>query len=570
MQWEATLNDAASRFNGGRRSFPPSSDATFARCTYDPPNPDYQKLFRHQATVSRSRRNKQAYPHSAGWLFPESSSICNPVFVAHSVLSAVWLLRNTLGDSALPDAAWGSLVHAACALTDAGIEEPLSAQVPPVSTDYGKRLAPSAPASTPKRARVDESPSPLSSSQHSPAPFALSLHSEPLTPPAHSPAHSPVNSPAYHTTITKNNRRAELQRDKKRVKVSERKRFELGLVAPPDSAAPGERNAYRSITPADEPTIAWIIKQPAGPSGKSDFYHTARSPYLRASEFLTKARSLGNPSSQAYASKFLQAWRKRGSLFAGAAERAAPSPQDQAVAFSARDDSNRVFCTAWERCNRYDDIIKSVHIEYRWAQALLGQAYSQKLAELQEKDPTPILNHTGRSVVRTEAINTLFALVHPDPANAHPKARDAFRSRLSIATRWYTIAQALGWGVFIVMSEECISHYWIGATIGAWGVPIFIDLVKRERPDVCAAAKAFEEWLGPEGIAGGPLGGKKRLGIELDTPPVTAEVYEVLDTDSEGEDDLAETQTQLVRKSPAVYQRSLRQTSLLDLFHTVE
>jgi hypothetical protein len=38
--------------------------------------------------------------------------MCKPVFVAHSVLSAIWLLRETLGYYAVPDSVWRSLVDA--------------------------------------------------------------------------------------------------------------------------------------------------------------------------------------------------------------------------------------------------------------------------------------------------------------------------------------------------------------------------------------------------------------------------------------------------------------------------
>ena len=555
MAWELALSNAAERFDGGRRSFPPSADATFARLAYDAPNEDYQKLFWRQATVSHSQHDSLFHPHSAGWLIPDEDSVCKPVFVAHSVLSAIWLLRDTLGDGALGSAGWESLVDAAYELADGRAAEPLSAQKPPASlaVDSRKRPASSA-AHTPasKHARTDAHvSSPAPSSRHSPPPSSpalSSLHSEP-------PA-----TPVHMTTVTNNNRRAELRREKKREAAVEKKRLEMGLVAPHLTAPRSEQSAYHSITPQDEPTVAWIIKQP-GPSESADFYHAVKAPYVRACEFLAKARSLGNPSSQAHAAKFLQAWRKRGSLFG--AGRAAHAPP-LAMTDSTQDSVNSVFRSAWERCNQYDEIIKSVHIEYRWAQALLGQAYANKIAQIQEKKPTAVVNHTGRCVVRTEAIDTLFALLDTDASKDPRKQREAFRARLNIATRWYNVAQALGWGIFIVMSEDFISHTWIEYTIRSWGVPVFVDLVKKERPDVCAAAKAFDDWLGPEGIAGGPLGGRKTLAIELDAPPSTADAYQVLDTDSD-EEDLAGTQTHLLQGSPAVHQR----TSLLELFHTV-
>ncbi|EFQ89322.1 hypothetical protein PTT_14460, partial [Pyrenophora teres f. teres 0-1] len=110
MHWSAVLDKAAEQFDGGRRSFPLASEADFAHnYTYEPPNEDYQKLFFRQATVPGSQHNTLFCPHSAGWLIPNDTSICKPVFIAHSVLSAIWLLRETLADNALSDDAWNHL-----------------------------------------------------------------------------------------------------------------------------------------------------------------------------------------------------------------------------------------------------------------------------------------------------------------------------------------------------------------------------------------------------------------------------------------------------------------------------
>lgn len=594
MAWELALSDAAERFDGGRRSFPPSADASFTRCAYDPPNEDYQKLFFRQATVSNSQRSASFHPHSAGWLLPESDSVCKPVFVAHSVLSAIWLLRETLGSDALASAGWDGLVDAAYALADGGTEEPPSAQKPSASraVDGRKRPASSAQTPTSKRARTDADPSspapspPSSSSSSRHSPPLSSQHSPPPSPALSSLTSEPPASPVYITTVTSNNRRALRQREKKDAAVREKKRLAIGLVAPPATAARNEHGAYQSITPQDEPTVAWLIKQP-GPSKNVDFYHASKAPYFRACDFLAKARALGNPSSQEHAAKFLQAWRKRGTLFGGgvaerysSSSRPAPSPR-QAIAGTAQQDSvDSLFRSAWERCNQYDEIVKSVHIEYRWAQALLGQAYANKMAQVSQDD-TAVLNtgtqgKTRRAAIRSEAINRLFALIDLHPSKDPAKERELFRARLAAATKWYNIAQALGWGVFMVMPEDSMSKSWIEYTIRAWGVPVFIELVKKVRPDVCAATKAFDAWLGPEGIAGGPIGAKKTLSIELDAPASTAEVYEILDSESEEEeeddddDDRIAIQTSQLLPPKSMGQRSLRQTTLLELFHTVE
>ncbi|CAE7173665.1 hypothetical protein PTTW11_05483 [Pyrenophora teres f. teres] len=135
MHWSAVLDKAAEQFDGGRRSFPLASEADFAHnYAYEPPNEDYQKLFFRQATVPGSQHNTLFCPHSAGWLIPNDTSICKPVFIAHSVLSAIWLLRETLADNALSDDAWNHLVCAAESLAQDGREEPPSAQKPLASS----------------------------------------------------------------------------------------------------------------------------------------------------------------------------------------------------------------------------------------------------------------------------------------------------------------------------------------------------------------------------------------------------------------------------------------------------
>ena len=124
------LRDAAQQFDGGLRSFPAASDKRFNDAYgYDPPNEDYQDLFSRQATVSSSQRETQSILYSAGWLIPDDFSVCKPVFVAHSVLSASWLLRETLTEDALPSTGWEKLVYAAQRLAD-NASEPPSAQQP--------------------------------------------------------------------------------------------------------------------------------------------------------------------------------------------------------------------------------------------------------------------------------------------------------------------------------------------------------------------------------------------------------------------------------------------------------
>ncbi|KAH8688614.1 hypothetical protein GQ44DRAFT_734508 [Phaeosphaeriaceae sp. PMI808] len=53
------------------------------------------------------------------WLvIPDDSSVCKPVFIAHSVLSTIWLLRETLASDSLTADGWEKLVGAARDLAD--------------------------------------------------------------------------------------------------------------------------------------------------------------------------------------------------------------------------------------------------------------------------------------------------------------------------------------------------------------------------------------------------------------------------------------------------------------------
>lgn len=116
--WSCVLEQAAKQCNGGVRSFPLSREATFLHnYAYNSPNEDYQKLFFRQATVSSSQQESLFCSHSAGWLIPNDASNCKPVFIAHSTLLAIWLLKETLPNNTLSADGWKSLVMAAQLLT---------------------------------------------------------------------------------------------------------------------------------------------------------------------------------------------------------------------------------------------------------------------------------------------------------------------------------------------------------------------------------------------------------------------------------------------------------------------
>ncbi|CAE7222330.1 hypothetical protein PTTW11_11526 [Pyrenophora teres f. teres] len=576
MHWSAVLDKAAEQFDGGRRSFPLASEADFAHnYAYEPPNEDYQKLFFRQATVPGSQHNTLFCPHSAGWLIPNDTSICKPVFIAHSVLSAIWLLRETLADNALSDDAWNHLVCAAESLAQDGREEPPSAQKPLASSSepasapppqQKKRPSPSAPASTPKRART-------TTKETLPASPQLSEPSE--------LDDQPEDPPLHITAVSNNNRRAERERSKKLVLLHAKKRLDLGLVAPSDKADAKEKAAYTSITQKDESVVAWIIKQPV--SEETDFYSSTQTPYLTACTLLEKARVLGNQSSQYHAAQFLQAWRERGSPFRGGGELAGSQSKMHTGArclqlLSVRDDADREFCFAWNMCTRYEAELAAVHIESRWASALLGQAYSKKIAQIRHNDfissNDRTRNRYGKGPVRTEAIAALVELVSP---NATKKDKQVFKRRLGQAMRWYSMSQELGWGILTLIPHDEIANRWIERTLRVGQLDVWMKLLKKERQDICVASKALESWLGPEGIAGGPISEKKTLSIEAEAPATIYEVEEIQDSEDDETNDSVDNSVdnsvgkriQALPKSPTPAPR-LRQLTLLELFHPVE
>jgi hypothetical protein len=560
--WSASLNHAAAQFHGGPRSFPLLRDASLARqYGYDPPNEDYQKLFFRQATVASSQRDESLSPRSAGWLIPDEGSVCRPVFVAHSVLSAIWLLRETLADDALSNDGWHRLVSAATSLAQGEEPEvPPSAQRPPLSpSQRQKRGASSTQPPSSKRARSKVYGTPPAS--------PVTVLAE-LSDTDYSELEQHAQDPLLHTvTVTNNNRRAERERSKKLALRGLQKRRELGLVELDVKASRQERAAYDSITQQDEPLVAWIIAQPI--SENVDFYSAARTPYYTASTLVQRAPTLGKNAAQYHAAQFLQAWRERGLPFRRAASSDRGTEDDPGSLLRLLRNPaavDRAFYFAWDMCNRTEGELAAIYIEYQWAAALLGEAYVDKIAQLWYKDLTASNDRSrncyGKGLVRTEALLSLLKVVSP---NTTPTKQDrlVLRKRLARASRWYTLAQSLGWGSLALIPHDSIPNLWIESTLRAGELDVWVELVKKETSDIFAASTALDTWLGADGIAGGPISGKKTLSIEARAPATIYEIEEVQDS----EDEAGEVAISL--RSPRST-TPLRQITLLELFNPVD
>jgi hypothetical protein len=519
---------------------------------YVPPNEHYRELFR--------KATERAIPpnaHSAGWLVPDESTKCDPVFVAHSIQSAIRLLRQILPEYTLSNAAWDALARAAPSPTQHSedADAPASAQRPhsPLPSASETPCAKRA-----KTVHLDD----IDASDHQSPTSALSetdgLAEEPAD-------HHNEEGEVPRTNVTNNNRLAGQRCGLKRKRS-------LGLIKPHKEAPAAEHSAYASIPPKDEPTVAWIIKQKAG---DSTLYETAHNPYATAATMLQHACALGNQSALSYAATFLKSWRSLGAPFP---TRAAPSstPTTTSSALTKRmslpwmassSQCNTVdsdFRSAWNAVNFFEDQLAAVHIQYRWAMAFLARAYAEKVAELEREDETAGRGQGrgrhGKGNLRTQAKKALLSLVLP---NAASKDYSIFKKRLQRATRWYEAADRLGWGSLCLMPHHQITNTWVEQTlrVGEWH--IWLELVKKVNPDAYAASKAFESWLGSESIAGGPIEGKEPLRIEAEPLSSTCEVEEVNDSDDD-DGSFAPTQSQAI---PALEPpRPLRQLTLPELF----
>ncbi|KAI1663147.1 hypothetical protein L13192_12814, partial [Pyrenophora tritici-repentis] len=571
MDWAYALDRYASQFNGGPRSFALSQDQHFlANFPYHAPNKDYGRLFpRIVDPLPSDTLNAPA--QSAGWLIPKDAdeSLCSPIFIAHSTFSAIWLLRETLGRHALPGHYWEALLDAAKAV--AGI--PPSGQPHVHAVPLSLKRRPHAPIFPIKCAKLQDAES------GSPNPSVIKIDNNDVRIPnslledelekdsIHKPepehdsevelrrvsGHEPEpndceNEPeaskpvTYLTRVSNNNRRAMQRRAKKDEVEAAKRRLEIGLQPPEPKAIANEHAAYKGISKDDETSIAWIIKQRV--DANTDFFQASPTPYVTAAAMLKKARSLGNPSSVSYAAQFLQGWREHGTPFLADSKHRRllqHSQQEIAPRFSQHHNADEAFRFAWRMCNQYARAVAVVNIGDRWALALLGQAYLWKQREIKEIDAAASSNHTrnryGKGKIRSQAIASLLQSNCPD---ASRQDAEDFRRRLKRATRWYKIVENLGWGSLLLIPYDIVSNQWLEKVLLIWQLDLFLQLVKRERCDICDASKALDSWLGPEGIEGAPIDGKARLSIEANAPAVAYTVEEIQDSEDDDMEDEVE------------------------------
>lgn len=542
------------QFDGGPRSFPLASEAGLAyRHSYEPPNKEYEVLLSCQVPAKGSHVSRR--PHSAGWLIADETSVCKPVFVAHSVLSAIWLLRETLADDALPGEVWEKLVVAAQNLArgsdDSWLEAPPSAQrplsPPPLST---KRPAASTPpplsAKRPRRSTAP--PSPTTRQQLTLSPdselAATPQLSGPSRPEDAAHGHTSYEANAHVTSVTNNNRRAELARAQRQQEAQANRKLALGLKPPAGDASRKEHIAYASLLQQDESIVSWIFRQSIDKD--SDLYNSTSTPYATAFDMLDKARAVGNATSQAAAAAFLRSWCAQGTPFAqDNPDARLPALSRSGLQLSQMDPlvttPGNVFLSAWNVCERYERELQTIHIKYRWAMAFLGKAYVETIDEIKAKDAACTKrgrNRDGRGKVSSEAMDVLLRSVS---TTKMLEQRGAFRKRLHRALRWYEAAKQLGWGMLCFLPDNIISNAWVEKELRVPFWHVWLELVTKVNPVACKESRALDAWLGSDGLAGGPIHNKEMLGLEAKAkatvPSQATQITEVEDSEEEDEDE---------------------------------
>lgn len=346
----------------------------------------------------------------------------------------------------------------------------------------------------------------------------------------------------------------------------------MGLV-PPLATAPGkEHGAYASIPQQDEPLVSWILKQPVDKD--RDLHAAVAAPYTMATSMLAKARAIGNPTSRASAAAFLQSWRKQGTPFAQdkgdapppASSRTRWSPSSSAAPQSA-------LSAAWSLCDRYEQELDIIHIKYRWAMALLGKAYADKMDDIRsgkELDVSPQERKQGKNKVSSRAMDALLPRLALTLKSHEDRTR--YKARLHRGIRWYKAAKQLGWGMLCLMPHDAVSNSWVenDLRVGHWH--IWLHLLPKVNPDAYEASMALDAWLGSEGVSGSSISDKEQLMIELDAQPSRPQLEEVDDSeDSNSEDSNSDVDghvepapSRTATKSPAPA-GLMRQLTLLEL-----
>lgn len=503
------LDEAAIRDDGGAEDIALVVDSdTMSRFAYRPPTSAYERaLWESTRPIDP---DQATIASSAGWIMPQDPDT-KPVFVAHSMLAAVWLLRMSLPAACVPPAMWARLAQSAAS---AGNTSPANN----TGTHSREERSPQSPL-TGKRRRVAsvekevEEEEPEETEEQAASDVVSGRH----------------RARKLSTSVSNHNRQAEKRRDAKRLKTTAHRRQDLGLEAPGLDAPAAETAAHQAITPADEPTVAWIIKQPAGPH---DFFNATKHPYVTANTMLRCARAVGNDTAKIHAAYFVHNWRRSGHPLVLESHASALVPQAAAAAAaSAQAIAQDPFHVEWAAVSFSEAVTATAGVVYRWGMASLGRRYQRKVDALKSAaaSTTDAPAHQGNDQkLRNQAKKAIWEEKKP------PCSWKAYNARLKRSRRWYQAAETLGWGLLVLIPADIVTPNWVEQTLRAAEWDIWLQLVQRVNPGAVEASRSFDAWLGVQGLEHGSLSGAKTLRIEM---AQGSRITEVADSDDDGGDD---------------------------------
>lgn len=468
-------------------------DEIVQRLPYAPPTSEYARTL-WQSARALGQHEAPAVA-SAGWLASKDGQT-PPIFVAHSMLAAVWLLNESLPmalRSPSDNAVFARLTQlAACA--QVGAPEPPAVISPaPIAQDLAG----------------EESLAAVRKAQQDPAPAAPSRR---VT--KRQRAATPVARPAEPPV--------------KRFRGIPR------LRAPPASAPAAEHETHRSFAHSqDVPIIAWIVEQPTGPH---NFFESAALPYTTAKAMLSAARALGNTTAQLQATYFVRNWRQSGHPLRMAGSVSGPlallsrieADGNHGSGIGSGSSSAQQLELAMSAITVSEAITATAGVAYRWGMASLGQQYHSRISQLRQACPA-----MPDKQLQTAAKESLW---HERSANS-TWTWNAFSMRLKRSRRWRDAVETLGWGILLLIPTDIVTRNWVEQTLRAAHWRIWLELVQRVNPDATGASRDFDAWLGPSRSMHGSLDGTATLTFELTKGSRLAEVP---DSDDDKDSDESE------------------------------
>lgn len=528
---------------------------------YYPPTEEYQTALRCAADTLASSQGDG--PISAGFILnpdPENACAHPPIFIAHSLTSALWLVRECLPKDTLTNTQWARLISAANPSTSDTIEQ---------EEEEGEKQA----------ADEQEEAENSREEQEQEQEQEQDQEQEQEAEEGEDDDMSDVMdaAPKGKMTITNKNKAAEKRRATIAMKKRAKRLAKCGLRAPPATAPKLELAAYDSIPPTLEPDYSWIFKQPV--SHDTNFFEATDKPYNTASRIIETIRALGNRSSLEQTHAFIMRWRNAGTPFSLGGESldeiasTAIAVRPSATSRSLARNIATSFARKWEAGDRLDRFMAAGTIQSRWIAASLARDYQREIDRL-EAERGPGRSRHGRGKVTSEAKRNLLRSLRSKPST------DAWNTRLKRGNRWYTAAKQLGWGILCLYPSDIAASSWVeqGLRLCFWDV--WINLVPRLNPEAAQASQAIHRFLGEQGINGGPIATTAQLLIEQPTwhevGPRLIEVREeenreeldgeAMDVDDdEGSDQEPGTQAPLSPQAKSS-SRGARGRSILELF----